>query len=1437
MTNNNWTVVIKTDAVFLLDKIIHNEGIVHLWAEIYDSNGIHQRTISFTRTSGITEINAGITGAFDQDNAILDIRPSEQQIVSITETQAQAIMAEHDVWKNSPPPYNVIPDGTGDYNCVTMADLILKAGGVDYLDGILTPHGVDSKIIFDKIAAGIYDMDAMSMRLAWDYTLEKLALNGVAENIIDNLIGTVNAALAAIIKLQADLEQLGYASAEIANVTAQIAVTLAAALNNIDSYIAQQSGQAIEGFATNIQGTLNDLAEFVANSMDGNAAAAANIIRDGAGRIDTLFDQFGEALGGILRDAASGTSLENLANRAAGLVEDFYDTVGDILLGMADVLAVFGIVEATIASNDIRNLADSFGNFVEGIAGGLNNLLNGAADLGGNIRNGLVGALSGIVGAFGDFMKNKFLNGADLLRGLAAIIQGGFSSAAQNTCPLILDLDGNGVETLSMASGVHFDHDGNGFAQLSGWVHPNDGLLVLDRNGNGQIDNGSELFGNYTPLNNGTLALNGFDALAELDANGDGIIDANDVEFANLRVWRDLNSNGILDDGELFTLSELGIASLNLGYTTENITDGQGNLHLQIGSFTLTDGTTREMHDVWFAEDTAMTIDLNQVEISSVIAALPEVLGFGNVHSLRQAMERDQSGALQTLVESFVMETNGVARTALLTQIVYEWAGVTNVNPTKWGSSIDARKIAAVEMFLGQSYSGGNPGSGAAAILEQTFAVLADYVNAQLMRQTHMAYLFDSINLTLDMNTLTYVFDVSALVTILQTAWDINSQDARNLIAEFADILKYHGETGEQITGKLKQSGSFWGSEFDLTLASIGYNVITGGGGADTLTGTAGNDILIGGTGDDVLEGGAGDDIYIFNIGDGHDTIFDVSKGGNNKIVFGPGICLSDLVFSREKSGQYYTNNLIISNKVTGDSVTVLSFFTYDSIHNLYQWYKIQTIEFADGTTLNLEEIYQAARLFIGGAGNDTFTAWDGGDFTFNGGAGNDMLVGGTGDNTYIFNIGDGHDTIQESSNTTSNNKIVFGEGIYLSDLVFSREQNGQSFTNNLVISNKVTGDSITILSFFTYDSVHGLYQRYKIQTIEFADGTTLNLEEIYQAARLFNGGAGDDTFIAWDNGDFTLNGGAGNDVLKGSNGNDILIGGTGDDVLEGGAGDDIYIFNIGDGHDTIFDASKGGNNKIVFGPGICLSDLVFSREKSGQYYTNNLVISNKVTGDSVTVLSFFTYDSIHNLYQWYKIQTIEFADGTTLNLEEIYQAARLFIGGAGDDTFIAWDNGDFTLNGGVGNDVLKGSNGNDILIGGTGDDVLEGGAGDDIYIFNTGDGVDTINETSGYDRILFESGVDLDDVALFRNGNHLEIGYGTTDKITVTNHFVNNNYKIDEVELFDGHFLTSADIDAIIQQMSAYAVQEGITISSLDSVRQNEDLMTIVSSSWQQAA
>jgi hypothetical protein len=137
--------------------------------------------------------------------------------------------------------------------------------------------------------------------------------------------------------------------------------------------------------------------------------------------------------------------------------------------------------------------------------------------------------------------------------------------------PLVLDLDGDGIETLGITSTtqVLFDYDGDGVKTGTGWIKGDDGFVVLDRNGNGTIDNGGELFGDQT-LVGGAKASDGFAALSAEDTNKNGKFDAGDTNFTKVRIWQDTNSDGISQAGELHTLSELGVTSINLTSTTSN---------------------------------------------------------------------------------------------------------------------------------------------------------------------------------------------------------------------------------------------------------------------------------------------------------------------------------------------------------------------------------------------------------------------------------------------------------------------------------------------------------------------------------------------------------------------------------------------------------------------------------------------------------------------------------------------------------------------------------------------------------------------------------------------------------------------------------------------------------------------------------------------------
>jgi Ca2+-binding RTX toxin-like protein len=958
--------------------------------------------------------------------------------------------------------------------------------------------------------------------------------------------------------------------------------------------------------------------------------------------------------------------------------------------------------------------------------------------------------------------------------------------------PLTLDLNDDGVKTMSVLWQTFFDHDGDGFAEMTGWVDPNDGLLVRDLNENGQIDDGAELFGNNTILANGNKASNGFEALAELDSNGDGIIDANDDEWDTLKIWQDGNSDGVVDEGELMTLGAAGVQSLNTGYENHDPTASQdeySNQHRQTGSYTKTDGTTAGMDDVWYIIDPPYRKDREELQVGEDIAALPDVMGYGRLHDLHQAMVRDASGVLQELVGKFLEEEDASLRRDISIDIIYAWADAENsrgaaINTT---GSIDRRKIVSLIQFYGYDVGSMIIRPEHAYLYEKAFNSMVEYVEATLNAQSHYAELADAaMSVMVTAKVFLEPFDIQSFVAVLDEVYNRSEADkisVLNFLKEFSACGKPQDEFFKAIRSEyaehLPVTENYADGDISLetALSMAGLNVwnmadydnavwvthltdnfITGTDRNDAIDGADGIDTIFGGGGIDRINGFSGDD-RLFG-GAGNDDI----RGGNG------------------------------NDRLYGD------------------------------------------------AGNDILYG-NAGDDVLHGGSGDDRMWGGAGNDVYRFNRGDGNDTIfEEGTEADRRNVIRLGEGIGTEDIEFLALQGGvgNSFHFDLVIRIKDTGETLTVYNGMSSSNTN-VENSYSIQAIEFADGTVWEWEDIVSQTFRITDESGSYVSNRVEGGvlygtitNNTLNGsanpdelygGAGNDILQGNAGDDVLHGESGADRMWGGAGNDVYLFNRGDGHDTIYEEGTdiGRWNVIRLGEGIETDDIEFLVLQGGvgNSFHSDLIIRIKDTGETLTVYNGMS-SSNTNVENSYSIQAIEFADGTVWEWEDIvarpfqvtdesgpYISNRVeggvLCGMAVNNTLNGSANPD-ELYGGDGNDILYGKAGDDVLHGGSGADRMWGGSGDDVYLFNRGDGNDLIYEegtdVGRWNIIRLGEGIETDDIEFLvlqggvANSFHSDLIIrikDTGETLTVyngmssSNSNVENPYSIQAIEFADG--------------------------------------------------
>lgn len=649
----------------------------------------------------------------------------------------------------------------------------------------------------------------------------------------------------------------------------------------------------------------------------------------------------------------------------------------------------------------------------------------------------------------------------------------------------------------------------------------------------------------------------------------------------------------------------------------------------------------------------------------------------------------------------------------------------------------------------------------------------------------------------------------------------------------------------------------------------------------DTLRGLDGNDVLVAGPGDDVLVGGRGHDVIqlhggtdkiLFERGDGHDTIQADSARYNTgtTLVFGGSIGPIDLANDVEVDASWQPQASESSTRGTltlqlgqGDAIT----FDKD-----YGGSTSTVLSFTSGPSLTIGDVRAAAQSKIRGTesadqlasfgfattmdglgGNDTLYGQYGdemlrggdGDDVLYGGPGIDTLIGGAGDDlmfassadfldaihastswssvaaedggdVFWLNAGFGHDTIGESDQAVyagaeahESDIIQFGEGIAASSVSVTVVD-----PKHLLLS---TNGGLDTVLFNILPTVAGSTTQAGIREVRFADGTSW--DTLALLANPPRGGTdGNDTLAGAAQNDL-LSGQGGDDVLSGGAGADTLTGGLGNDRLAGDGGADTYVFNAGDGQDTVHADSQ--DTLLMRGSGQVRGNLVVG--KLGAKGADLVELSFKGSTDTVTLDSAGQWDGL----------TLRLADQASLSGAEIMAlATKPDVPAA---LSLTGTSGKNKLTGGAGADTIKGLGGNDTLSGGAGNDVLTGGAGSDVYLFARGDGQDTLldKEWTLFDSDTLVIGqATRDQVWLTRSGNNLDISIvGTTDRVTVDGWFSSTFNRVENIKVDGGKTLNASKVSALVSAMAAFQ-PPAIGATSIDAQTQAQ-LSKMLASSW----
>ncbi|MDJ0843150.1 MAG: hypothetical protein QNJ08_02825, partial [Crocosphaera sp.] len=561
--------------------------------------------------------------------------------------------------------------------------------------------------------------------------------------------------------------------------------------------------------------------------------------------------------------------------------------------------------------------------------------------------------------------------------------------------PLIIDLDDNGINLINLDNSlIRFDFDADGYAENTAWVSPEDGILTLDLNQDGTINNITEVFSEY--FNDGSPT-SGLDALATLDSNQNGIISVTDTQFNQILVWQDINQDGISQPDELKTLTDHGITSINLnGITTETIQDG--NIIKKRSLFNRNDGSSGEISDIAFLV-TQTGFKVNQTDTGIEILAEDDTAVSLFIHedetgltlnladnNLQVAIGNIGNDTIYTTANNDIFLSGEAGDDTLVGSAANDWlVGDEGSDRLEGFAGDDLLYIDAQDNFID-----GGEGTDI-AIVTTIDAVTLDLGNANL----EMVIGNDGDDIFTHSGNYTVVMDggngndnlTGGSNDDVITGGDgddyIQGSDGSDRIEGSQGNDNLHGWVGsDEIYGGLdndtlygqQDNDSLYGDEGDDQLhGNEGDDRLEGGDGSDTLYGHQGNDTLLGNTGDDQLYGDAGDDSL--QGGEGNDQLF--------------GNIGHDILFGNQGDDLLYGEDG--NDTISGDNGN-------DQLHG---WNGSDLLHGGDGQD-TLYGHFDDDTL-TGGTNDDVLNGGNGNDI-ITGGLGGDILTGGNDVDIFVYN-------------------------------------------------------------------------------------------------------------------------------------------------------------------------------------------------------------------------------------------------------------------------------------------------------------------------------------------------------------------------------------------------------------------------------------------------